>query len=277
MGEEEIPLTIHTAVLKGLSDPFDAMINNGIMKESTSGVAVLKDIDVEIFPAFCEYAYSSDFACTRANHINREFEVTTEATEDESQALSMETQTKADKLDEPEDTDDNDCDRGTDEYRGNWNQKSPFYSNDFKDRIFRQTSRWNIPIHFPGYPPLKGEDFIFCIRLYVFSTRYIVEPLRNFCLQHMRDRLCEADLTEDSHKILDLLEYTYLHTSSQEPWGEYLMRDLLMHYVAWKFNILSRNEDFGRILRSNAEIGADLFLAMAKWRREKKCKCICYC
>lgn len=179
------------------------------MKEALSGVAVLKDVDVDIFTAFCEYAYSGDFEFTRANHVNREFEMTTEATGDKTQALSTETRVKADRLDESKDTDDNDCDRGTDD-SGDWDLELCLNSDDFEDRVFIRSWRWDIH--------LKRNDFIFCVRVYVFATRYLVEHLRNYCLQHMHHRLCDADLTDkNSRRILNLLEYTYLHTSSQEP------------------------------------------------------------
>lgn len=70
VGKEEVPMSIHAAALEGLSDPLNAMINNGTMKESMSKVAVFKDVDVEVYAAFCEFAYTGKFESTLANQVN---------------------------------------------------------------------------------------------------------------------------------------------------------------------------------------------------------------
>lgn len=270
MGEEEAPLTIHAAVLKGLSDPLSAMINNGTMKESTSGVAVLKDVEVEIFTAFCEYAYSANFSSTRAKYVNKKLRK--EMTGDKSHTSSINAQTQVDEsADESDDSAESDGHNDPDkvEVYSRWELDMVLDFVDFRCRTFKRSSRWATRA--------RRTEFVFTVRVYVFATRYLVEPLRQYCLDHLHDKLCDFDLTvENSHRILDLLEYTYLHTSNQEPSGRSLMRELVCHYVACKFDILSQNEDFDRLLRSDADIGADIFMAMAKWRKKRNCKGQCY-
>lgn len=51
---------IHTGAVKGVSDPLDAMMSNG-MRESLTGVAVLEDVDVSTFAGFCEFVYSGSY------------------------------------------------------------------------------------------------------------------------------------------------------------------------------------------------------------------------
>ena len=265
MGEEKTPLTIHTAVLKGLSDPLNAMIHNGTMRESTSRVAVLEDVEVEIFTAFCEYAYRSNFAFTRANYVNQGFPMDTEVAGGQShESVESEDSNDSDDSDEIKKHEKDD-----DEGVSRWGLELCLDNWDFVNHEFQRDSRWVVHI--------ERTEFIFSVRVYVFATRYLIEPLRHFCLRHLHDKLCDTLLTvQNSHRILDLLEYTYLHTSSKEPSGKSLMRELVIHYVACKFDILSKNEDFDRLLRSNADIGADLFMSMSKWKRKRRCKCKCY-
>ena len=49
-------MKIHAGVVKAVSDPLHAMINNG-MQESLTGVAILEDVEASTFAAFCEYVY----------------------------------------------------------------------------------------------------------------------------------------------------------------------------------------------------------------------------
>lgn len=44
------------------------MVNNGAMMESRSGVAVIKDVDIEVFAAFCEFAYTGEYESALAKY-----------------------------------------------------------------------------------------------------------------------------------------------------------------------------------------------------------------
>lgn len=57
VGSERRRLTVHTKVIRNLSPPLFALINNGIIKESIEGCAVLDDVDENTFIGFCEFAY----------------------------------------------------------------------------------------------------------------------------------------------------------------------------------------------------------------------------
>lgn len=45
-------MTIHASIVQEKSDPLSAMIGNGLMKESTTGFAILDDVDVDVFGGF---------------------------------------------------------------------------------------------------------------------------------------------------------------------------------------------------------------------------------
>jgi hypothetical protein len=91
--------------------------------------------------------------------------------------------------------------------------------------------------------------------------------LRQRCLKYLqRDVSHFKELTDDnSQRNLDLLAYTYVHGISQEPKAESLIRELISHYLACKFSVLSKNEKFASLLKSNPQISSDLIMAMAEW------------
>ncbi|KAJ9234047.1 hypothetical protein DTO280E4_3843 [Paecilomyces variotii] len=62
VGPNHTRLTIQTALAKHVSKPLDLLMNNGETRESKHRIAVLEDEEVEVFVAFCEYAYTCDYS-----------------------------------------------------------------------------------------------------------------------------------------------------------------------------------------------------------------------
>lgn len=229
------------------------------MEESRFGVAVLEDIDAEIFAAFCEFAYTGTYDTTFRKSLtqypqqsNQKVWFSNPDYEDwrALQAAWLDTDERYHEKDKYGDLE------LCLEYR------------DFSNREFQEDFRRIRPIHTQErISPLVFYYFV--VKVYVFATKYLIEPLRQFCLAALHERLREYECDEfDSNEVLELLEYTYASTSNEEPTGPSLMRDLVIHYVACRFTILSKNGAFTRLLKSNAEIGTDLCIAMMKW----KCK-----
>lgn len=54
-------MMIHADIVQNMSQPLCTLINNGHMKESINRVAVLNDIDPEIFATLCEYLYAGRY------------------------------------------------------------------------------------------------------------------------------------------------------------------------------------------------------------------------
>ncbi|KAL4981609.1 hypothetical protein BDW68DRAFT_77424 [Aspergillus falconensis] len=62
VGPNHTKLTIQSGLAHHVSKPLDHLINSGKTRESKHQIAILEDEDVETFIAFCEYAYTGDYA-----------------------------------------------------------------------------------------------------------------------------------------------------------------------------------------------------------------------
>ncbi|RDW81736.1 uncharacterized protein DSM5745_05293 [Aspergillus mulundensis] len=62
VGPSHTKLTIQSGLAHHVSRPLDHLINSGQTRESKHQIAILEDEDVETFVAFCEYAYTGDYA-----------------------------------------------------------------------------------------------------------------------------------------------------------------------------------------------------------------------
>lgn len=61
IGPDRTVFNVHSKLAVRLSPVFGALINGG-MVESRKQVAILGDIDEEVFGRFCEYAYTGNFS-----------------------------------------------------------------------------------------------------------------------------------------------------------------------------------------------------------------------
>ncbi|KAL3438656.1 hypothetical protein BDV09DRAFT_182598 [Aspergillus tetrazonus] len=75
IGPNHTKLTIQSGLARHVSKPLDHLINSGKTRESKHQIAILEDEDVETFVAFCEYAYTGDYAVpppgSRENEIEQ--------------------------------------------------------------------------------------------------------------------------------------------------------------------------------------------------------------
>ncbi|KAL4752618.1 hypothetical protein BDW72DRAFT_60331 [Aspergillus terricola var. indicus] len=62
VGPNHTKLTIQSGLARHVSKPLDHLINSGKTRESKHQIAILEDEDVETFVAFCEFAYTGDYA-----------------------------------------------------------------------------------------------------------------------------------------------------------------------------------------------------------------------
>ncbi|KAL5001581.1 hypothetical protein BDV10DRAFT_146734 [Aspergillus recurvatus] len=62
VGPNHTKLTVQSGLARHVSKPLDHLINSGKTRESKHQIAILEDEDVETFVAFCEYAYTGDYA-----------------------------------------------------------------------------------------------------------------------------------------------------------------------------------------------------------------------
>jgi hypothetical protein len=251
VGEEKIPHMIHTAVLEKLSAPLHALVSNGSMKESQTGIATLDDVDLETFIGFCEFAYTDTYQTpTRKNDAE-----STRTGVAKPNRISKRPRVHNEKLKKLR----LECNQSYHGYR--------LSSKDFVDYHFASVwDSFESRTYSGGVAKSTLSPYLmFHAKLCVFSTKYVIEPLREKCLEKLHADLQDHNLTsETSYLILDLLEYVYANTGRTEPTGNSSLRDLIIHYVACKLNILSNHGDFFTILESNAQIGLDLVMEMLK-------------
>jgi hypothetical protein len=62
VGKNRVPITIHADIVTDLSAPLAAMINNGVMTESTTRIAVLDDVEEWVFRKFCQFSYTGSYS-----------------------------------------------------------------------------------------------------------------------------------------------------------------------------------------------------------------------
>lgn len=250
VGEDKTPLSIHAAVLDKLSAPLLALVSNGYMKESKAGVAILGDVDVETFAAFSEFAYTNDYK-TPARKYDEE--KPPRSIVRKPNRISKRTRSFRPKLQKSKD-----CNKAF--FPSGTSQKDfdafhfesigdSFQSRKFGSKAAKSNPNLNLLLH---------------AKLYIFSTKYLIEPLRQKCLATLHEDLLHLECAKASHLIFDLLEYVYSNTGRSEPTGESLLRDLVIHFVAYKLPELSKHENFSVIMESNAKIGLDLAMEMLK-------------
>jgi hypothetical protein len=120
---------------------------------------------------------------------------------------------------------------------------------------------------FRGNPASSSSDpdILFHAKLYVFATKYLIIPLRKQCLKSIHRDLCNFSLNRGSTSvILELLNFTYMHTGRGEPGGKSLLRDLVIHYAACEARTLADDENFAILLDSNGEMGSDLAMTLVR-------------
>ncbi|PLB48639.1 hypothetical protein P170DRAFT_425677 [Aspergillus steynii IBT 23096] len=230
VGKQRTPIKVHSAVFKECSRPLAALINNGIMKESTDRVAVLADVDPEVFTAVCEYAYTGSYKSPSLDPADNQVMRLLSSALDEIMASLPTLATQSyNLLAEP----------GTARYVERCKTLSSKLS-DLRTAL-----------------SVNGVACaLFHAKLYIFATKYLVEELRQLSLRSIYQDLTRYFFSTD--EICDLLEYVYRHTGSVEHDGRSSLRRMLIRYVAVRMWRYSSDKRFSDMLQSNGEIGADL-------------------
>nr|KMM68936.1 hypothetical protein CPAG_05259 [Coccidioides posadasii RMSCC 3488] len=275
VGKQRSCLTVHAGVLQNVSEPLWALTDNGQMKESTSRIAVLGDTDEDVFIGFCEHVYTGAY-------ITPDLEGT--AVADQSFAIPVHVSSNQE---------DPSIDGGAvsataadpiDDFWGRpisskkkkkpskcWLEERELKPDAFDkaDNIFSYEGRWK-KFRALQYRGLASSiavkpDLLFHAKLYVFATRYIIEPLQTQAVKSLHRDLCNFSLSkETASQILGLLEFTYQNTARYEPSGRSLLRDVVIQYVACEVQMLAGNEDLYSLLDVDGEMGSDLVAKLIK-------------
>lgn len=271
-------------------------MNNGHMMESIADVAILEDVELETFVAFCEFAYKGSYTVPEA--VVKDTESATEvvgnghAHTEDSRNANVHTEDGPAPPPEPESARTEGVQ--VDAWVSFGKSKKKVWK---KKKVFGGQDEWEIlpppmpdcklePWPYNPPPPepkretqseklwksFQALEFVdsttpspdrppaltFHAKVYVFATKYLIRPLRNLCLSYLHRELCQypVDL-EDRQDIFDLVEYTYTHTTRSEAWGPQL-RELVAHYIACYADLLVHDKRMTRVLDNHGEAGSDL-------------------
>lgn len=254
-------MKIHAGLLKGLSGPLHAMINNGHMTESVAGVAVLEDVEPATFAAFCEFAYTGTYTTPEysaeqvIDHPGNDAGVGTSKVGfdgwlDWIQPAKRRKKSRKRKRDSTS--------RDEDDYSQ--------LQEGFDYLLARSPYRKFHDIKLDS-PPRQTEDpdFVFGAKLYVFATHFLVTPLRLHILKTLYVQLPHGwPCGRVRARVNDLLLFVYEHTASTEPGGQSFLRDLLMTYVSRNVKSLNHGGGLVECGAGNVELNSDLLAALLK-------------
>ena len=301
VGRERRRLTVHTEIIRTLSPPLFALINNGMMKESIEGYAVLEEVDELTFTGFCEFAYrgaystpdryeTDEISPDDQSGISQRNEQ--DATEDHPEIVTTEEQSQQIEAEpEPEESESAPVEECISTY-----DHRPVHMNDWdmyttkrKWISFRKKAAYGIPLpkkeacvthvhypydglwkqfrelHFAGdeASPSTVPDLVFHGKLYVFADRYLIGSLRTQCLKSLHRDLCEFSLNRrNTSHVLDLLEYAYQESGRGSPDGEISLKNLVVHYAACEARTLAEDPRLRDILIRFSEMGSDLIMKL---------------
>lgn len=234
--------------MKDHSKPLAALVSNGMLKESKEKIAELADVEPEVFTAFCEYVYTGTYTSPFVAPTNNappatlfsmlaEFKTSVGSLFDQH----FSSLTYQDSLFS--------YSQGKVACLSLWNKYKELCGLTLKEFRAWENGVDPSPVH--GIPcPL------FHAKLYVFSTKYMVDPLRKMCLSSIHRDLSSYMIQSD--EICDLLEFVYRETGPVEFDGGSPLRSLLSFNVAARVSRYSSERRFSELLQSNVEISSDL-------------------
>jgi hypothetical protein len=262
VGKDRTRLTAHRGVLQNLSEPMNDLVNTGQVDENGLPIALeIDDVEVDIFIGFCEHVYTGEYVTPnyKAQEVGGGgLGLIAKEAGVKGETLVIDEEPGYDLPPEPEPKPvkaEGDVDAGDWAHWG--------FSKKRKDSSFRA-------LHFggKGASVSSNPDLLFHAKLYVFATRFLIRTLRVQCLTSLHRDLCSFPLNKGSApRILDLLEFTYTNTTRKEPGGRGTspLRDLVIHYVACKTQMLADNGSFYVHLDGNGEMGSDLVAKLVKY------------
>ncbi|KKA23889.1 hypothetical protein T310_2073 [Rasamsonia emersonii CBS 393.64] len=265
---------------KELSEPLDNMMNNGHMRESRTGTAVLDDIEVDVFVAFCEFAYKGSY--TTPDIVVPETESPGEPLKPlkngdaQNDAGDAHTHVHshgvvAEPVSSPPpdiiEVENEVFDSWVTGHRGGkkkkkktssfveWNEVPQPEPERVTERLWKSFKAQKVVEPSTPAPPDRSPVLTFHAKVYDFATRYLIQPLQDLSLSYLYHDMCQFPVTEENlWDIFDLVQYTYDHTNRDDPSGS-LLRGLVAHYIASKADVLVHDD---RMALISGEAGQDL-------------------
>lgn len=261
MGENRTPITTHADVVADLSAPLAALINNGVMTESTTRVAVIDDVEAEVFRKLCQFAYTGSYSIEPAITPSVTIEETPTSNDtnlatandsllnDSIECIPSEpTTTKIQQLEKLIAT-------------ASTHHEASREFRRLRSRLRREflTLRSTSLLEHRSNSVYKTH-----ILVYTFATKYLIEPLRQKSLDYFHFELVYNSGRLSSSALVKILDYIYHRTTSYQPGGPCAMRDLIIRYAAGRIRELKGEKSFEDLVAKRPEIPLALFNVMTE-------------
>lgn len=242
---------MHKDLAKDLSEPLHILMTNGQMVESISGTAVLEDIEVDVFIAFCEFAYKGSYLPPSF----REMETNPESKkrkrgDSDSPIREFEPSSLVKKACQIQKN------RGGEIGFNLWDAMGAVTFQDGNDPDLE-------------FQLAKSPAFLFHAKVYVFATRYLIHLLREHSLKCLKQNLTSCRIT-DSNKaqFFEMVECAYKNTGRGDIWGAHL-RELVTLYVVCQIDSLLRHKEMKTLMDTYGELGSDVVYLLNKENHRK--------
>lgn len=270
---------VHAAALAATSPQIDRLIN-GKMKEADSRCAELRDVSVDDFARFCEYAYRGDYA-TPAYRVDEARLASNEAVvcstsgvvaHDERNQEQASLLAIASPVLEgggwPVDDFFNSNPRGKKKSRVATPTKKSTFRTNYQSRKYltRNEHGEEIADRFrPQYNTADDQDFtpVFLAhaRLYTFARTRMIDNLKALTLDKLHKALAAFQVYEN--RISDIVELArYAYSSEYIPGraddGKIdELRDLVVSYIATEYDVIGKATVFVSFLEEGGEFVGD--------------------
>lgn len=259
VGQDRTPITIHADVVKDLSAPLHAMINNGVMIESATKVAVLEDVEVEVFQKFCQFAYTGDYT---VDEIDPDKEDEVEDLADSTAQDTSDTKKASTPVDESQDKTSNATSTLISRQIKTTTTRKTNTSPEFqrlRTRIrgqFQKLRRYHSPGHQINYVAKIHVD------IFIFADKYLIESLRRRSLDYLHYEIENIKPCPTPKKIVRMLGYILDHTTPYETARMFEISDLIYRYASCHVRDLASEPAFQGLIQKRPHVAANLFKAL---------------
>jgi hypothetical protein len=295
VGKDGTCFNIPATLAKGISEPLYKTMN-GEMKEARDGVAILKEVESDIFTAFCEYAYTRSY---RIPKVAAEFEKPYDSGDSQREVV----------INNSEAADVPDISLAAEPAVYEFGQERARYISPWSRKVQRDTlmrgkkakasseeetttreltsseleadaTSERDPCHWDAFckleydsrseesegqsPQLGGmtkvefKPLLFHCRLYVFAQMYLIASLKQLTLRKLHADLTDFDLDlTSSNQVLEALKFAFTNTERGDGHDDKL-RHLLVAYTASNMKVLKQNTAFWTLLDEHGELGSDI-------------------
>jgi len=231
LGEQQQPMTIHTALVAEQSPALRALVS-GFMEEAQTGTAIWKEVDEGTFARFAQFAYTGDYRLPSCVTIEDPW-----AVRDDDVGIGEDVAPSP--LAEPK-RDSNS------EFGFDISRKPSKQDKKRRPRVVERVGFHDLVYKIPRSSTFadtcsirpnesSAEDytpvFLGHAKLYVFAEEWDIKPLKALVLHKLHVTLCEHRPYEARYgDIVELIRYTYEHTPCRRRMDP--LRELVTHYVA---------------------------------------------